>query len=119
MDVVNTTLGILKDLQKLVRQRGACGTNKLMQRASQKDQVRLQKQKYIATLPAEPVVGLIQRAEGGLPSQKDQEVEMRAKTTSAIIFILLRGCTWTMYVRAHCSSSYRAVSSKARQCAAV
>ena len=31
VDVVNTTLGILKDLQKLVRQRKACGTNKLVQ----------------------------------------------------------------------------------------
>ena len=35
VDVVNTTLGILKDLQKLVRQRKACGTNKLVQNTSQ------------------------------------------------------------------------------------
>ena len=48
VDVVNTTLGILKDLQKLVRQRGACGTNKLMQRASPK--TKSVKLKYIATL---------------------------------------------------------------------
>ena len=36
VDVVNTTLGILKDLQKLVRQRKACGTNKLVQNTSPK-----------------------------------------------------------------------------------
>ena len=52
-------------------------------------------------------------------AQKDQEVEMRARTTSATVYILSRGCARTMYVRAGCSSGYGAVGGNARQCAAV
>ena len=62
---------------------------------------------------------LIKSTIKGLPSPKDQEVEMRARTTSATAYILSRGCARTMYVRAGCSSGYGAVSGNARQCAAV
>ena len=39
VDTLNTTLGILAGSQKLIVQRGAYTTNKLIQSASHKDQV--------------------------------------------------------------------------------
>ena len=56
---VNTTLGILLGSQKLVRQRGACGTNKLIQKASQETKL---------------VIEITNTSGGYLPSQETKRL---------------------------------------------